>query len=383
MANTTTTGQGPDLPNPRGYLYSQAALGTQQLGSPTTLTQFTYYQVRQHLQARITRLPNSMDYLGWIYVVPQGLLSSTNLLTIGTTGDTALPERGRPPFFDHSGFAPNLLNATLAPVTTYTLRTPLQVQRNDNTQWPRELYTFSPPLAQVLLSPAGVLTPYQADLPPRPPASYVAYNLDSQNLQLTLQYVTPSLPVALQAQWFDNPPRGYSRTIHLEFQQQNLSPIYYATGLLSQYTDLYVYIAQLINAGMLVEPNVNWITSATVPYGKVISVVPVGGSTVNLWTYVTINASLGPPSGAQTATVPNVVGVQVFQAEATCWKAQLDVGQRIYAFSNSVAAGYVIAQSLVVGAGVSLGTSIQLTVSIGPTPPAAPTTTVPLVTFPH
>ena len=145
------------------------------------------------------------------------------------------------------------------------------------------------------------------------------------------------------------------------------------------YTDLYVFIAQLINAGMMVQPNVNWITSSTVPYGEVISVVPVGGSVVNLWTYVTINASLGPAAGTTLNLVPNVIGQQAYDAERSCWNAQLDVGQRIYAFSNTVAAGYIIAQSVASGTLQPPGTSIQLTVSLGAQSTPTTTTIVPTI----
>jgi hypothetical protein len=137
-------------------------------------------------------------------------------------------------------------------------------------------------------------------------------------------------------------------------------------------------VSAIINQGLNITPNIIWQYNPVVPYGYVVSVTPTSGTTVNEWSYVTIVVSLGPPPSALTYTVPNVVGLQVYQAEQQCWGAGLDIGQRVYQFSSTVASGYVIAQSLTPLAIEPPGTQIILTVSLGPVPTPTPyTVTVP------
>ena len=231
-----------------------------------------------------------------------------------------------------------------------------------------------------------------------PQVGWQYVNLTSVNTTAAYRLTaTPDVAIGDQVAWGTVAPVGGLVTVNADatFETNALAQFFYfevndGTGWGPQalvtvvavallYTDLYVFIAQLINAGMMVQPNVNWITSSTVPYGKVISVVPVGGSVVNLWTYVTINASLGPAAGTTLNQVPNVVGQQAYDAERSCWNAQLDVGQRIYAFSNTVAAGYIIAQSVASGTLQPPGTSIQLTVSLGAQSTPTTTTIVPTI----
>ncbi len=132
------------------------------------------------------------------------------------------------------------------------------------------------------------------------------------------------------------------------------------------YKDIWVEIAAVVNAGLFVTPSVQWVHSQTIPYGKVISVTPASGTTVNPYTYVTLIASLGPPVAAGFSTVPTVTGQQVYFAEQALASAGLSIGQRTYQNSSIVASGYVIAQSVTGGTQQALGTIVSLTVSIGP-----------------
>lgn len=139
------------------------------------------------------------------------------------------------------------------------------------------------------------------------------------------------------------------------------------------YKDIWVEIAAVVNAGLFVTPSVQWVHSQTVPYGKVISVVPASGTSVNPYTYVTLTASLGPAPSAGFSTVPTVTGQQVYFAEQSLASAGLSIGQRTYQNSSTVSAGYVIAQSVTGGTQQALGTIVSLTVSTGP---ASSTSTV-------
>ena len=134
----------------------------------------------------------------------------------------------------------------------------------------------------------------------------------------------------------------------------------------STYKDLWTEIAAIVNAGLFVTPSVQWVHSDVVPYGKVISVTPASGTTVGLYSYVTLVASLGPSVAAGFSTVPTVTGQQAYFAEQALATAGLSIGQRTYQNSSSIASGYVIAQSVTGGTQQALGTIVSLTVSIGP-----------------
>jgi len=354
----------PEFPNPRGPLFLSAFLFTQALGTPATLTQFSYYSQRPPLQTRIERTPQYGAALGH---VDAKTISMALQVPVARVPLQTRIER-TPQHSDALGFVAAAPTALITQASfTYETRQPLQVQRNDNTLWPRNLYTWAPPIALTLKSPAGVLTPYQADLPPRAVNSYFNLTQVSQNLQLTLLYVPPNpIGLILAQQWFEPPPFAYRSTPHLI--SQPLNNTVYGKQAFINYTDLWIYISQLINSGLQVTPSVEWITDPVVPYGKVIATIPVGGTSVLQWTYVTIQASLGPAIGVATITVPNVVGQQVYTAEQVCWSTGLDVGQRVYVQNGSATPMTVTAQSLTPGTSVIGGTQIQLTVAIAPAP---------------
>ena len=131
-------------------------------------------------------------------------------------------------------------------------------------------------------------------------------------------------------------------------------------------TSVYTEIANTVNSGLIVYPDVEWITSATVPYGQVVSVSPASGSSVAPWTVVTIQASFGTPQTASTSTVPNVVGKQAYQAGLDVYAAGLIINTNTYANDSVVPQSYVISQSLTAGSVVAPGTVMSLNVSMGP-----------------
>ena len=127
-------------------------------------------------------------------------------------------------------------------------------------------------------------------------------------------------------------------------------------------------VAALVNAGLIVQPDVFWIPSNSVPYGYVISVNPVGGSVVAQWTYVQILVSLGPSTAASNVTVPSVTGLQQYAAHQAIGQAGLTWNVDLYAYSPSVAQSYVISQTPAAGSSVAPGTTCQITVSLGVQP---------------
>lgn len=130
-----------------------------------------------------------------------------------------------------------------------------------------------------------------------------------------------------------------------------------------------------VNAGLIIGQD-QWITNPTVPYGYVISQSPASGTVVPLWTVVNFVVSFGPGATVQTLSVPNVVGLEAYQAEQQCTALGMDINPRAYAYSATVARDYVIAQSVAAGLVVNTSTPISMTVSIG-TAPTSPTVTVP------
>ena len=134
----------------------------------------------------------------------------------------------------------------------------------------------------------------------------------------------------------------------------------------------------IVNLGLILTQPINWITSSLVPYGGVISMTPTPTSGLSAWTLISITVSSGPPNVASTVTVPNLVGLQAYQANTQAALAGLTVSTATYATSSTIAAGLVISQSLTAGSTQAQGATITLTVSLGAaTVPA--TTTVPNV----
>ena len=140
----------------------------------------------------------------------------------------------------------------------------------------------------------------------------------------------------------------------------------------------------------MIQPNVNWITSASVPYGNVISINPVSGTTVAQWTYVEIFVSLGPSAPTSNTSVPSLIGLRQYSAHQAINAASLIWNVDLYAYgtvtgswsadttlvtadstlatadgSYTVAQGLVISQTPVAGTSVAPGTVVQITVSLG------------------
>jgi hypothetical protein len=132
------------------------------------------------------------------------------------------------------------------------------------------------------------------------------------------------------------------------------------------YRDIWTENGLVVNVGLISEPSIEWVTSSTVPYGGVVGVNPNSGTTVNQWTPVTLLASVGPPNTVQTVQVPNVVGLQSYQARVACSNAGLNIDNYVYQNTNGVVdPTYVVSQSLIPGEIVTFGTLITLTVSNG------------------
>lgn len=115
----------------------------------------------------------------------------------------------------------------------------------------------------------------------------------------------------------------------------------------------------LNNAGLKVVKNYEY--SDSVDAGKVISQTPAGGSSVDSGTMVTIVVS----QGQKSVNVPSVLGDTKDAASSKLTGEGLKVAVK-EAYSDSVAAGKVISQSIVSGKTVPAGTTVTITVSLGP-----------------
>ncbi len=101
--------------------------------------------------------------------------------------------------------------------------------------------------------------------------------------------------------------------------------------------------------------------SSSVEAGKVIDQDPKGGSTATEGDTVTIYVS----QGSETTKVPNVEGQTESDAKTALGDASLNVGTVTQEYSDTVAEGYVINQSVSSGTYVDMGTSVDLVVSKG------------------
>ena len=103
--------------------------------------------------------------------------------------------------------------------------------------------------------------------------------------------------------------------------------------------------------------------SSSVASGQVVSSDPAAGTSVAHSSAVAIVVS----RGRQTATVPDVTGMNVDQARTTLEAAGLKLGTQTQAFSDSAALGTVVSSNPAAGAnGVYNGDSVAVTVSKGP-----------------
>ena len=100
----------------------------------------------------------------------------------------------------------------------------------------------------------------------------------------------------------------------------------------------------------------------TVAEGKVISQTPDAGASGKEGDTVTITVS----QGVKTVTVPNVLGQSQDAATSALTGAGLTLSSVSSDYSDTVAAGSVISQSIADGKIVDEGTSITLVVSLGP-----------------
>jgi len=113
--------------------------------------------------------------------------------------------------------------------------------------------------------------------------------------------------------------------------------------------------------------------SESVPAGRVISQDPPAGAPVAAGLVVDLVVSLGP-APVETA-VPAVTGLDQPAAEAAIAAAGLALGELTESYSDAVAAGFIISQSLAAGAPAVVGDAVDLAVSLGPEPVVVPDVT--------
>lgn len=117
-------------------------------------------------------------------------------------------------------------------------------------------------------------------------------------------------------------------------------------------------VSSLEALGLTVSPDYEYDDS--VEAGKVISMSPTEGSQVKQGDSITLTVS----RGQEAATVPSVTG----KSESSAKQALSDAGLKAVVksdYSDSVAAGKVISQSIDSGKSVAQGTSVTITVSLG------------------
>ena len=104
----------------------------------------------------------------------------------------------------------------------------------------------------------------------------------------------------------------------------------------------------------------------SVPSGQVIKTTPEANAEATEDTEIVMQVS----KGAEKKTVPNVVGQKDADAQNAINSAGLSVGTVTYDYSDTVAQGIVISQSVDGGKKVDAGTTVNLVISNGPEPAA-------------
>lgn len=101
--------------------------------------------------------------------------------------------------------------------------------------------------------------------------------------------------------------------------------------------------------------------------GCIISTYPEAGTLVTADTLITVYVSRG--SGSEYVTIPSFVGMTSVELELALIKYGLTIGNLSFEYSNSVAAGKVISQSILKGTKVPSGiTEISFVISLGKEP---------------
>ena len=120
---------------------------------------------------------------------------------------------------------------------------------------------------------------------------------------------------------------------------------------------------QVVNDNMMVYP-IEWIMSATIPYGYVISRTPYPDAAQPDWTYIKMVASAGPPASLGYATVPDLTPLRSYDASTLLGTIGFTLGTVSYV-NSTVPAGYVVSQTVAAGSVVPLGTVVSYVVSLG------------------
>lgn len=103
--------------------------------------------------------------------------------------------------------------------------------------------------------------------------------------------------------------------------------------------------------------------------GQVMRTEPAGGTSVRTGSTVTLYVSLGPPP----VPVPDLTRMTIAQAKAALAKAHLSLDSAIaHKYSDTIATGHVISQSVSAPGDAPRGSAIAITVSKGPTPVPVP-----------
>ena len=133
-----------------------------------------------------------------------------------------------------------------------------------------------------------------------------------------------------------------------------------------------------ISAAGLITGLISYAYSSSVPANYVISQTPAGGTLVNLNVPVNLLVSMGPAGAAVTTSIPNVVGMNLWNAQLALLAASCDLGVIGWVQDNT-GVSVVEAQSPGAGGPVAVGTQVNLTVCSGPVQTYPTSATVPSV----
>lgn len=203
--------------------------------------------------------------------------------------------------------------------------------------------------------------------------------LESNGYTVTVEWVSSSdyLANTIISQ---SPEKDSRRTLHRGSPTCQLTLVV-SSGenliTLADYTGMEYRQAKLDLERNKISYKIEKIHSTAVEEGTVISTYPKAGTIMGSDTKITLYVSKG--GNVKYVTMPDLTGMTAAELDATLKANNIRIGKVSYTYSDDVAAGRVISQSLISGVTVQAGiTAVDVVVSLGskieipvvPTPPA-------------
>ncbi len=192
-------------------------------------------------------------------------------------------------------------------------------------------------------------------------------DLESQGYTVTVEWIANSDYLA-NTVISQKPEKGARRSLSQEVPTCPLTLVVCSGEnlvTLPDYTGMEYREAKLDLQKNKIKYTVQKIYNNAVDEGLVISTYPAAGTVMGSDTEIILYVSKGGENSY--ISIPNLIGMTAAQLDATLKSLDIRLGKVSYTYSDTVAPGLIISQSLVAGTTVQAGiTSIDIVVSLGP-----------------